>query len=95
MSPMGMTKPVYTISDNIKIAAGARAWTRERELAPMVLNTMERDKVMQKENSRKVKKAPGVLLRFVMKYKTTLNEMLLAILNGKSTIALAAASVKG
>jgi hypothetical protein len=61
----------------------------------MVLNTMERDRVMQKENSRKVKKAPGVLRRFVMKYKTTLNEMLLAILNGKSTIALAAASVKG
>jgi hypothetical protein len=90
-----MTKPVYTIKDSMKIAAGARAWTRDRELAPMVRNTMERDRVMQKENIRKVKKAPEVLLRFVMKYKTILNEMLLATLNGKSTMALAAASVKG
>jgi hypothetical protein len=61
----------------------------------MVRNIIERERVMQKEKSRKVKKAPGVLFRFVMKYRTTLNEILLAILNGKSTIALAAASVKG
>jgi hypothetical protein len=51
--------------------------------------------VVQKEKAKNVKKAPGVRLRFVMKYSTRLNEILLAILKGKSTIALAAASVKG
>lgn len=61
----------------------------------MVRNTMESDKVMQKENVRKVKKAPGVLRKLVIKYNTKLNEMLLETLKGKSTIALAAASVNG
>lgn len=61
----------------------------------MVRKTMESDRVMQKENVRKVKKAPGVLRKLVMKYNTKLNEMLLQTLKGKSTIALAAASVNG
>jgi hypothetical protein len=61
----------------------------------MVRNTIESDRVMQKEKSRKVKKAPEVLLKFVIKYRTMLKEILLATLNGKSTMALAAASVKG
>ena len=56
---------------------------------------MESDRVVPKEKARNIKKASGVRLKFVMKYRTRLNEILLATLKGKSTIALAAASVKG
>ena len=79
----------------MKIAAGDNAWTRDREAAPIVLNTIERASVVKKENARKVKNAAGSRRRFVMKYRTRLNEMQLQILYGMSHSADEMASANG
>ena len=79
----------------MKIAAGDRAWTRDREAAPIVRNTMDRARVVKNEKTRKIKNAAGSRRKLVMKYNTRLNEMLLQILYGMSHNADEMASVKG
>jgi hypothetical protein len=51
----------------MKIADGAKAWAKLRVPAPMVRNTIDSDSVVQNEKMMKVKNAPGVLRKFVMK----------------------------
>lgn len=79
----------------MKIADGQRACDSVLEAAPSVRNTIDRHMVMLKENSRNVKKADGVLLRFVIKYKNRLKVSVLITLYGMSQIEDDIASVKG
>ena len=51
----------------MKIAPGASAWAKLREVAPIVRKTIDNDKVVKNEKVMKTKNASGVLLKFVMK----------------------------
>ena len=64
----------------IKTAAGAIACDKVLLTEAIVLNSIDMTRVNIKEISRKKKKFPGCLLRFVMKYNVMLKVMALRIL---------------
>lgn len=76
-------------------AEGTSAWNSVREAEPMKRNIIDMTMTVAKLMSRKKKKAPGSLRRFVMKYSVRLKMMLFAILYGISQIMEAAASADG
>ena len=67
MFGVGMVKPVYMTIARIRIAAGASACVSDREVAAIVLNTIDMVRVRKNEISTKKKNAPGSRLRFVIK----------------------------
>ena len=79
----------------MRMAAGAKAWTREREQAAIERKNMDMTSVNVKEIRMKKKKFPGSRRRFVMKYRTKLKVMALTILYGISVNILAKASADG
>jgi len=77
------------------MAAGASACESVRETEAMVRNIIDMHKVRENVISRKKKKAPGSLRRFVKKYSVKLKTIELLILYGMSVSILAKASADG
>jgi hypothetical protein len=80
---------------NTVIATGAIVAVIVREEEPTIRKNIVMETNIKNEKRNQVKKAPGVRLRPVMKYKTRLNERDVMILFGRSHIMAAAASAKG
>lgn len=77
------------------IAAGAIACANVLESAAMQRKNIDMVRVQTNVNSKKVKKASGVRRRFVMKYNTKSNVIVVNILFGKSHNIDATASAEG
>lgn len=73
-------KPVYMMRPKIRMAAGAKACTRDLDSAAIDRKNMDMTSVSVNEIRTKKKKLLGSRLRLVMKYRTRLNVMALAIL---------------
>ncbi len=67
MYRVGKTKPVKMTRERIKIAAGTRAWNRVRVAEPIVRKIIDMTMTLEKEMSKKKKKGPTSLRKFVMK----------------------------
>ncbi len=77
---MGMTKPVKMTRIRIRMAAGTIAWDSVRDEEAIVLKIIDMVMTVKKVNRRKKKNAPGVRLRFVMKYNVKFEMSALRIL---------------
>lgn len=95
MSRIGTVKPVYITKASMKTAAGAIAPARVLERAPMLRKSMLIASEQTKLNNMKIKKALGVLRKFVMKYNVRLNDTEVMSLLGRSQIIEAIASENG
>lgn len=95
MCPIGTTNPVYVINARMVIVDGNNEDAKVRELAPKLRKTMDNDTVIENENSKKIKNAPGSLRRLDMKYSTRLKKMELQTLKGMSQRVDATASASG
>lgn len=62
-----MAKPVYRIMPTMRMAAGERAWSMDRDTEAMRRKSIEATTVMVKEMRRKKKYGPGSRRRFPMK----------------------------
>lgn len=80
MYGFGKAKPEYIKSDAMTIDPGAKAWAKVREVAAIVLNTMDMTIVTKNEASMKKKKCPVSRRRFAIKYKGMLKVKVLRIL---------------
>lgn len=80
MYGFGRAKPEYIRSDAMTMDPGARAWAKVREVAAIVLKTMDMTIVTRNEVSIKKKKCPVSLRRFAMKYKGMLKVKVFRIL---------------
>ena len=83
---MGIVNPVYMASARLKSEAGASASGKERESAAMHRKYIDIVSVQVNANNKNTKKWPGVLRKFVMKYKVKLNARAVRTLFGKSQI---------
>ena len=70
---LGIAKPEYVKREEMTSDPGANACTNVRELAAMVLETMDMTIVMENVVKTKKKKAPAFRCKLVMKYNGTLN----------------------
>lgn len=68
MYGFGRANPEYIRRDAMTRDPGAKAWAKVREVAAMVLNTMDMTMVTRNEVRMKKKKCPESLRKFAMKY---------------------------
>jgi len=95
MYRVGIVKPVKITIARIRIAAGAMAPGRVRDVDATKRNTIDMTMVVEKATNTKKKNAPGSRRRLVIKYNVKLKKSALRILYGMSVNILAKASALG